>query len=75
MKKVTFFHNKCLCIIQKTKSEPRIKKVSYKEQKEYENLFFEIEDLEKSKSLIEQKITTLGNHNFQEINKLYSELN
>lgn len=62
-------------IIQKTKSEPRIKKVSYKEQKEYENLFFEIEDLEKSKSLIEQKITTLGNHNFQEINKLYSELN
>ena len=62
-------------ISNKPKSEPKSKKVSYKDKKEHEILFSEIEELEKNKSSIELKIASLSSSNFQEMNQLYSELN
>jgi len=62
-------------ISNKPKSEPKSKKVSYKDKKEHESLFSEIEELEKNKSSIELKIASLSSSNFHEMNQLYSELN
>lgn len=56
-------------------SKSRQKKYTYKDKIEYENLLVEIENLEKRKKELEDKINNTPANDFQTMNSLYNELN
>ena len=60
---------------EEKQSKPSVKKMSFKEQKEFENIEKEIEILEKESKILEEKMTETGNNfqNLQEISKKYAE--
>ena len=60
---------------EEKQSKPSVKKMSFKEQKEFENIEKEIEALEKESKILEEKMTETGNNfqNLQEISKKYAE--
>jgi len=55
--------------------EKQSKKLSYNEQREYNALLVEIDELEKRKADLENSISNLNPEDFQKANEIYTELN